>query len=297
MAYSFDSEGASERRSQYFEVWGSRSLYEDGWLAGMRNPRLPWEFDDGPIDFDDDGWELYHVAEDFSQARDLAADRPDKLEALRLQWYAEAERNNVLPLEGRRHGAAKGSRGVPPRRHFVFDRPVRRVPGWLAPDVGNRSHVIRARFVADGDVEGTIFSLGGRFGGYGLYVIDRRLVYAYNLFDLERSVIASTDPVPSGAVETEMRFEADERTPGTGGAVTLLINGSETGAGRLQRTTAYHYSTETVFNIGESFATPVIEDFEVPFRFTGRDLTVEFFLHPEAPDVSAERDRVLRAGD
>ncbi|WKN60854.1 arylsulfatase [Rhodococcus opacus] len=299
LAYTIEADGPSRRKRQYFEINAHRAIYEDGWLAGARHPRLPWQFDDevDATEAVDGSWELYHVEEDFTQSIDLAAAEPERLRELMQLWYAEAGRNSVLPIDGRMHAGSKGTRGLPSRKRFVYSGRVRRVPVWIAPNLLNRSHRISCRTtIQSPTAEGTLVNLGGRYGGYGLFLMNRHLVYAYNMVGESRYVVTSDVEVPDGDVCLTMTFTIDSPDPGSGGEVELRADDVLIGTGRIERTVPYHFALETMFNIGESFGTPVIETYQAPFHFTEQLHEVVIEVLSKSPDTSREvSDLVLSA--
>ena len=217
MAYTFDQPTApSARRTQYFEMMGNRAIYHDGWLACTTPMRPPWQ----QAEYTGDvitgyGWELYHVAEDFSQAVNLATKHPDKLQELQLLFYAEAAKYNVLPLD---HSTlARVDVAVRPsltrgRTEFTYSAGTTRIPEGAAPDVKNKSFRITADLVlAKSDENGVVVTQGGLFGGYALLFKAGRPVFHYNLLNVAHFEIAATDALTSGRHTVVLRLPVRRR--------------------------------------------------------------------------------------
>lgn len=274
LAYTFDGTSTEGRRkTQYFEMFGNRALYHDGWVAGARHGKLPWTMSGSAPDFDADVWELYNVEADFSQSKDLAAQEPKKLRELQDLFYAEAAKYNVLPLDDRLAERAdmelrpNYTRGI---NRFVFFPGTVRLPEGAAPNVKNRNHVIAAELeIPPSGAEGVIQAIGGATGGYTLFIQSGKLIYDYNWFGEEHFVVTSTELVPAGAVSLAMEFTADSNNPGTGGTTRLFINGKPAGEGRIEKTIPFRYTVQEGFDIGLDTVTPVSKLYQSPFKFTG----------------------------
>jgi arylsulfatase len=280
LVYSFDDPDAPEtHKAQYFEMFGNRAIYKDGWLAGARHG-LPWELQGRKDDFENDRWELYHVAEDFSQAHDLAAQYPDKLKALQAEFDKEARRNNVYPLSAglldNLHGGdgpslAKG------RSSFVYTAGSVRIPDATAPRLEGRAHRIVATVdIPPAGAEGVLVVHGGRFGGYSLYLKDGRLVYETNTLGRNRHVLTSTVPVPAGRVELGFEFQPDGNS-GKSGIGRLFVNGQPAGEAHLAGIGSLRAALTETFDVGEERGSVVSNAYAAPYRFTGtlEKLTVD----------------------
>jgi arylsulfatase len=242
MMYSFDDAQAAERhQTQYFEIFGNRGIYHRGWSAVTKH-RTPWQTTgDVGIAFDDDKWELYDGTKDATQARDLASTMPDKLHELQRLFLIEATRYNVLPLDDR-----------------SFERVLPEVSGKpslvegdkqvLLPGMGGFTelHVVNLRnkswsltaqvVVPDKGANGVILKIGGHAGGWSFYFKDGCPTYCYNLFGIERTYVRATRAVPAGEHQVRMEFAYDGGGIGKGGTVTLYIDGTESGSGRVEHT-------------------------------------------------------------
>ena len=175
MVYSFDDAKApSKRRTQYFEMFANRAIYSDGWVATTTPPVTPWDLFGKVPDVDDYQWELYHVAEDFSQAVNLAAKEPAKLRALQDLFWVEAAKYNVIPIDNsraERFDVATRPSLTRGRSVFTYYPGQIRIPEGAAPDTKNKSFKVAADVVIPADgAEGVIATQGGRFNGWGLYL-------------------------------------------------------------------------------------------------------------------------------
>jgi arylsulfatase A-like enzyme len=294
MAYTFDAANAgvpSRRRTQYFEIFGNRALYHDGWIASCRHGRLPWEWDTDP-NFADDPWELYDLTSDWSQSEDLAAQLPEKLREMQDLFMAEAARYDVLPLDDRFNERADLSNRpglFSGREHVTLYAGMVRLPEGSAPKFTNVHHSIRVTgTVPDGGAEGVLIALGGDTAGWSLYVKDGRVVYEYNWFSCERYRIVSSDPFPTGPFDVAMEFMPEGGTPGGPASVTLAINGERTGAGTVERQIVGRFSVESL-DVGMDCLSPVSDDYGPGkgFPFTGAIERVDITF----PNGQAEQSR------
>jgi arylsulfatase len=276
LAYTFPADNArssSRRYTQYFEIFGNRALYHDGWIACCRHGRLPWENADTG-DFTKDRWELYYVAEDFSESVDLAAKQPEKLRELQDLFMVEAARYNVLPLDDRfveRLDVSTRPSYFSGRSEVTFYPGMVRLPEGSAPKTHNISHTITIDAeVPPGGAEGVLVCLGGDTAGWSLYVKDRRLVYHYNWFDVERYEVVSDVPVPEGQVTLSMDFVNETPIPGGPATVRLGIAGKPVGEGRIARQVRGRFGVETL-DVGMDTLSPVSRAYadQLPFAFTG----------------------------
>jgi arylsulfatase len=284
MAYTFAAEHAAaptRRHTQYFEMFGNRALYHDGWMASCRHGRLPW-INFGSWDFAEDTWELYHVAEDFSQAVDVAEQHPDKLRELQDLFMAEAAKYNVLPLDDRFIERAD----VTLRPSYFYGRDtvtfypgMIRLPEGSAPKTHNVTHTITVDAeIPDGGAEGVLVCLGGDTAGWTLYVRDDgHLVYHYNWFDMERYEVVSDRPVPTGPVELRCEFINESEVPGGPATVSLLFGDEPVGRGKIDKQVRGRFSVESL-DIGVDALTAVDKayDHKQPYWFAGTINTVRF---------------------
>jgi arylsulfatase len=293
--YTLDDATAAERHTtQYFEMFGSRAMYKDGWWAASKPDRIPWDFSPETIgrfgpgsgwDPDRDcPWELYHLPEDFSQARDLAAEHPEKVEELRSLWWKEAERNRVLPLMA---GLALAYGILPPLptiTRFTFAGDVQNVQRGMIPRIYGRSYAIEAELVVpEHGAEGVIVANADFIGGFGLWVDHHgKLTHTYSLLGVETYKQVATEKLPTGDVTVRMLFEADEPKPGTGGKVTLYANDEQIGEGTIPRTVPLAFSSYSGMDVGRDngLVVDLAYESEAPYAFTGTVKRVVFDLKP-----------------
>jgi hypothetical protein len=224
-----------------------------------------------PIDGYD--WELYHVAEDFSEATNLADSNRDKLRELQRAFYIEAVKYDVLPLDNskvERLDVNNRPSNIRGRTDFTYYDGMVRIPEGSAPDLKNKSFGISAIVdIPEGGAEGVLMTQGGRFAGVGLYVLDGRPVFHYNNCGVERLTVAGEEMLAPGRHVVTVDFNYDGGGVGKGGEVTLTVDGEVAASGRLPRTIPYRVSLDETLDIGEDTGTPISEDYQVPFEFTG----------------------------
>lgn len=294
--YSFDDAHAPSRHvTQYYEMFAHRAIYHDGWRAV--NPH-PFGKPVVPEDLQPGKWELYHVAEDFSEVHNLAEREPRKLQEMIARWWAEAGRYNVLPLDGRgqeRLGERK-PQIAEEREHYTYYPGGQPIPEAVAVDVKNRSHTITAEVeIPDDGAEGVLIAMGSRFGGFSLFIKDRRLHYVHNYVGIQEYRITSTEEVPSGLTTLRYVFDYDGGPPGSGGTGKLYFNGRQVGEGRIERTVPITLSLAGEgLCCGWDSGEPVSSEYESPFRFTGRIRRVIVDVSGVPPrDLAAEMDVAL----
>jgi arylsulfatase len=298
--YTFDDPKAAERHTtQYFEMFGSRGMYKDGWWAASRPKRIPWDVSPetlkpfGPeADWDPDrdvGWELYNLAEDFTQAKNLAPEHPDKVKELQELWWREAERNRVLPLMA---GASVIYGILPPLptiTRFNFSGDVQNIQRGMIPRIQGRSYSIEAELkVPDGGAEGVIVANADFIGGFTLWVDDKGFLHhTYSFLGVETYKQISSERIPTGDVSVKMLFEADAPRPGTGGKVTLWANGKQIGEGRLEHTVPIAFTSYSGMDIGRDngLVADLPYEAKAPYAFTGTVKNVVFDLKPEQQEA------------
>ncbi|MEU6144383.1 arylsulfatase [Streptomyces sp. NPDC047081] len=266
-----DAEAPDPRDTQFYVMLGTRGIWHDGWHASALHPPAP----SGWSSFDDDVWELYRLREDRSEARDLAAEHPEKLAELKRLWAREAERYNGLPLDDRT-AAEIFSTPRPqlsaPRDRYVYYPDCADVPESVAVNIRGRSYTVAADVHIDTpEARGVLFAQGGRFGGHSLYLLDGRLHYVYNwLGRLEQKVVAP-DRIGVGEHILSAAFTAEDRTEEgiTSGTLVLRVDDGE--AGRLGiRTQPGMFSLDGEgLCVGRDSGQAVSDDYEAPFRFLG----------------------------
>ncbi len=296
MAYTFDKANAnapSTHTTQYFEMVGNRAIYHDGWIAATTPPAPPWELGTGKLPDLMNGykWELYNIAEDYSENNDLATREPDKLKDLQALFMTEAPKYNVFPLDN-----SGFSRLLTPRPSAVAGKTVftytgenAGIPVGNAPDILDKDYTISAEItVPKGGAEGMIVTLGGRFGGYGLYLYKGKPVFVYNLLDLERfrwegglfGHNLTGDALKPGRHTLVFDFKYDGPGPGKGGTGVFTVDGKELARKTIKHTIPLLMSIDETFDVGIDSRTPVDDDYQLPFRFTGNIDRLTFKLGP-----------------
>jgi arylsulfatase len=303
LAYTFNDAKAPDRHTtQYFELVGNRAIYHDGWVAATTPQRLPWVL--SATSFTPPElypWELYHVADDWTEAEDVATKYPEKLKELQKLWLAEAAKYNVLPLDNRlveRYFASRHPSTIDGVATFTFFPGDVRIPAAVAPDLRNRSFRITARVeIPPAGAEGMLVTNGGRFGGYGLYLQEGKLVYLYNVLDSARYKVATPEKIASGKHVLVLDFKYDGWGLGKGGTVTFLVDGKKAGQGHIERTTPLGGGFTETFDVGEDTGTPVDESYaaKLPFRFSGKLEKVTVELKPAK--LLAEDQKKLRKAE
>jgi len=269
MMYSFDNADAPNRKErQYYEMFGNRAIWSDGWKAvTLHANRMPWDVN-VVLPFDQDEWELYNVAEDFSESTNLAEEHPEKLAELVAMFDEEAWKYNVYPLYDdmiARLGAQQ-DRLFGDQTEFIYFSPgaVRIAEKSSAP-VKNRAHTIETRLDLDGDDEGVIVAVGGMTGGYTMFIKDHRLYYDYNFLDGVHYVLKSS-PLPKG--ETDLKFNFI-KTQAFGGTGELYVNGEKVDEVEMPQMHISTYSLAETFDVGRDTGTQVSDLYTGVFKFDG----------------------------
>jgi len=285
LVYSFNDATAKERHTtQYFEIFGNRAMYHDGWFARTIH-RAPWETRDLPP-LASDTWELYHAREDFSLSENVADQHPDKLNELKALFDRDAERYNVYPIDDRviertnaeiagRPDVMKGRTSL-----TLYDG----MNGMLENtfiNVKNRSKTITAELeIPKGGASGVILTQGGRFGGWSLYMKDGKPAYTYNFLGLSRYTVAAPKRLAPGKATVVLDFAYEGGGVGKGGEATLSVNGQQVAKGRIEKTQPNVFSADETADVGLDNQTPVAEGIGIgreETRFTGtiEKITVE----------------------
>jgi len=260
MAYTLAAPDEPSRKSvQYFEMLGHRGIYADGWKAVTRHqPGTP---------FDDDVWELYHVATDASECHDLAQEQPDRLQELVDLWWSEAEEHNVLPLDDRTvelFGTRFRERSPHPgNRRYTYRPPMAPLPAQVGPPLGGRSWEMAAEIDRPAGANGVLFATGTENSGLSLFVEDDHLVFDYNYFG-DHTVVVSDRPLPTGSSIVGVRFERANRQADA----TLVIDGEAAGAVHLGLLMSIMSSVGP--SVGYDHGSPVSDHYAAPNPFAGR---------------------------
>jgi arylsulfatase len=247
-------------------------MYADGWIASCRHGRLPWETS-GSSSFADDVWELYHFADDFSQAVDVAADEPERLRLLQDLFMADAARHNVMPLDDRfaeRLDVTLRPSYFAGRNHITFHTGMIRLPEGSGPKLVSTPVTITAAVEVDSDTEGVIFALGGDAGGWSLFAWDGKARFHYNYFALRRYDVVSPEPLKPGRHTIEVAITPESEQPGGPANVTMSIDGTQVGEVHLPEQIPQRCGTECI-DVGIDCVSPVCDDYGERglFPFTG----------------------------
>jgi arylsulfatase A-like enzyme len=303
MMYTWDGADAPGRRvTQYFEMFGSRAIYHDEWIASAPPVVAPWALSLAapPTDvMNDFKWELYNMGEDWSQAKDLAAKMPDKLRDMEQRFTMQAEKYQVFPLDDRTLPRFVGPKPsyTPGRTVFTYsgeltDVPFPGVAG--APNVLNKSYTITAEVeIPEGGAEGMLVTDGGRFAGYGFYLLKGRAVFTWNLLQLERVQWQGKEALAPGKHTLEFDWAYGGPGLGKGGTGTLKVDGKVVDSHPMPKSLPIGIGWVETFNVGVDTGTPVDDQaYQVPFRFTGKIDKLTMKLGPE--DLTpAEREMIF----
>ena len=278
MVYAFaDPTAPGRRHTQFFDIMASRGIYHDGWFASAVGPREPWVggIPKGAKDWSPltDKWELYNIDEDWSQANDLAAANPQKLEEMKDLFLIEATRNLNLPIGGGLWSTAMFHPEDAPASHlteWTFDGAMAGMPESAAPKLGKQDSLVSMEVNMPADAHGVLYALAGFSGGVTCYVKDGYLCYEFNLFEITRTKIKSTSSLPLG----KAKIEVESRLVGKIGGpmdVTLKVNGDVVGQGRVPQAMSLHFTSNATFDIGSDQDSPVSLDYYelAPFPFNG----------------------------
>jgi arylsulfatase len=290
MRYSFDGAAETDRHeTQYFEMFCNRGIYDQGWTAVTRHS-IPWLTAATLPPFDEDVWELYEPG-DWSQAHDLAAEMPEKLAELQQLWLAEARKYNVLPLDDRRierFNADLVGRPVLVKGNtqLLFGGMGRLTEGSVV-NVKNKSHAVTSEIVVpETGADGVIIAQGGAFAGWSLYTKDGRPKYCYNLLGLQRFTVEGDAAIPPGTHQVRMEFAYDGGGLAKGGVVTLYVDGTQVGEGRVAATVPMIFSGDETADVGRDTASPVSDDYNAESSvFTGTVNWVQIDLGEDAEDA------------
>jgi arylsulfatase len=282
-------------------MYGSRAIYKDGWWACSRLDKLPWDFSPATLsrfrpgsgyDPEQDPWELYYLPDDFSQAKDLAAENPEKLAELKELFWQEAEHNQVLPLLG---GLTVFFGILPPMEmvtRYSFAGDVQNVSTTVIPRIYGRSYSIEAELeVPEGGAEGVLCAFADFIGGFSLWVNEKgHLIHTYQFLGIDTYKQVSTEPIPTGDVTVKMLFEIDEPKPGAGGKVSLWANGKQIGEGTMPHSVAMLFTTYAGMDMGRDNGGVVDLEYEdrAPYAFTGKLKEVVFDLKPAPMEAEQE---------
>jgi arylsulfatase len=310
MMYTFDAKNAkadSTHRTQYFEMFADRAIYHDGWIASTKVIRPPWDNFSPKLGPDEYPWELYDLKNDWTQAEDVAAKHPDKLKELQTLFSTEAQKYQALPLDN-----SVVVRVITPRPSitagrnvFAWTRPLAGTPNGDAPSVLNTSYNFKAEVeIPPGGAEGMLITQGGRFGGYGFYVLKSKPVFLWNLVDLQRIRWEGPELAP-GKHTLEFDFKYDGLGAGTmafgdysglgkGGTGVLKVDGNAVSTQKMEHTIPFLLQFDESLDVGSDTLTGVNDaDYQPPFRFTGKIAKITLVV--DRPKLSPEDIKKLQA--
>jgi len=281
-----DARAPEHRTTQYFEIMGSRAIYHDGWMASTFGPRAPWAqggVDVSTWDPTEDVWELHHVAEDWSQSRNLAEQEPEQLDALKQLFLVEAARNQVLPIGGGLWAMIQPQyRPQSPLTEWTFAGAIERMPEFAGPRIGAIPNRITINADIPNNAEGVLYALGGYTAGLACYVQEGVLNFEYSFFLMDRMHLVADAPLPTGdcVIVVETKPAGGEFRFGGPMQVTISVNGSVVAEGEVPQTAAVAFTANDSFDIGADNGTPVSEAYfhEAPARFNGtiREVSVKY---------------------
>ena len=279
MLYSFDkAEARGVKKTQYFELMGSRGVYHDGWFAGTFGPKPPWDVGiSGVVNWEPEQevWELYNLDEDYSQSKDLAKENPGKLAELKTIFDKEATANLVYPIGASYYTAFYSPSEMPssPLSEWSFYEGQDRIPEAIAPKfVSGRSTLAVIDAEIDKEAEGVLFALGGTSSGFTVYMDKGLLKAEYNAMTLNRYKAASTSPIPTGKVKIEVKTQYDSKERLAPATLTLTVNGKEVAQTRIGRSVPAGHTASETFDVGKDLGSPVAMDYldRAPFAFSGK---------------------------
>jgi arylsulfatase len=279
MVYALgDAQAAGTRKTQFFDIMASRGIYHDGWFASAPGPREPWVggLPKGIKEWSPltDKWELYNLNEDWSQANDLAAKYPQKLEELKLLFLLESTKNKNLPIGGGLWSTAMFHPEDAPASaltEWTFDAPITRMPESAAPKLGKQDSLVSMEVDVPEDANGVLYALAGFSGGITCYVKDGFLCYEFNLFEIQRTKLKSKEKLPTGKVTIEVESKLAAKIGGPMD-IRLKVNGEEVAQGRVPAAMSLHFTSNATFDIGTDLDSPVSLDYfdQAPFKFNGK---------------------------
>ena len=288
MLYAARDKNADERHlTQYFEMFGNRAIYDNGWLARVVH-RVPWG--NAPLNtLQDDVWELYDTETDFSLTKNLAGEQPEKLKELQALFEKEAIANNVYPLDDRvyeRFNAVTAGRPdlMGDRTSLTLSHGMDGILENTFLNVKNRSKTIVADVNLQGSDSGVILAQGGKFGGWALYMNEGKPAYTYNYFGLERYTVESPNAIPNGGAEIKLVFDYDGNGTGKGGTASLFVDGQQVAQGRIEKTVPNVFSADESADVARDDATQVADlvfNDSHASEFTGYVKKVTITITPE----------------
>lgn len=258
-----------EKKIQYFEMLGNRAVWVDGWKATAFHGRMPWDTVTSNPDFQNDKWELFNLAEDFSEVNNLAAKFPEKLEEMKVIFDREAKKYNVYPLDDSTSNriASTYRSLVAGVTQFKYEPGDIRISEAASPPVKNKSHTVTADLnVPEGDADGVLVACGGRFGGYSLYVQGKRVHYVHNFLGQAMYGFSASEELPAGSVTVRFEFIRTGENQGKG---AIFYGDKLVGDANILRTVPKAFGIADTFDVGEDSGSPVTDAYESPFVYQG----------------------------
>jgi arylsulfatase len=298
MVYTFDKGNAtapSTRTTQYFEMVGNRAIYHDGWIAATTPPLAPWFLGLGKFPEVVNGytWELYNLADDFSENNDLATKNQDKLRNMQELFLVEAEKYHVFPLDNSFSARAATPRpsATAGKTVFTYSGESSGLPYSDAPDILNKSYTITAEVeLPQEGAEGMLVTMGGRFGGYGLYLVKGKPVFTYVQLTAERFRWEGSSSLTPGKHTIVFDFKYDGPGFGKGGAGVLSVDGKEVASKTIPYTIPFVITVGETFDVGIDTRMGVDDnDYLPPFRFNGKLAKVTINLKPEPMNAEDQK--------
>jgi arylsulfatase A-like enzyme len=313
LAYTFDKGNAktpSRHHTQYFEMMADRAIYHDGWIASTKVVRPPWKHFPPKVSIMNYPWELYNLKKDWTQADDVAAKYPGKLKQMQQLFMQEAKKYQVLPLDD-----SVVTRLITPkpsitagRNVFTWTRPLTGTPNGDAPSLLNTSYNFKAEVeIPQGGAEGMLITQGGRFGGYGFYLLKGKPVFLWNLVDLKRVRWEAPEALSPGKHTVEFDFKYEGLGPGTlafnnlsgigrGGTGVLKVDGKAVTTHKMEQTLPFILQWDESLDIGSDTLTGVDDaDYQPPFKFTGKIKKITLTIN--RPKLSPADIKELKAAE
>jgi arylsulfatase len=309
MMYTFDKQNEnapSTHTTQYFEMFGDRAIYHDGWIASTKVMRPPWVTVAKLPSVLDYPWELYDLNNDWTQTDDVAAKNPAKLKEMQALFWKEAEKYQVLPLD-----ASVATRLIAPRPSlsagrnvFTWAQPITGVPNGDAPSVLNTSYNFKAEVeIPQGGADGMLITQGGRFAGYGFYLLKSRPIFLWNLVDLSRVRWEGPELTPGKhVIEFDFKYDGlgaatmafgNYSGIGRGGTGVLKVDGNAVSTQKMEHTLPFILQWDESLDIGSDTGTPVNDaDYKIPFAFNGKIDKITLTI--DRPKLSLEDQKRLK---
>jgi arylsulfatase len=307
MLYTFDKANAnapSTRKTQYFEMIANRGIYNDGWYACTTPPHGPWILNAPLPPINDYKWELYNLTEDYTQANDLSAKMPDKLKQMQALFLQEAAKYQVLPLNNDTFARAVAPRpsSTAGKTDFTYTGVNAGIATANAPNTIGRSYTITADVdVPQGGGNGMIATIGGRWGGWGLYIVNGKPIFDYNMLILAHYRWVGQDALTAGKHNLVFDYTYDGPGIAKGGSGVLKVDGKVVATGKQANSIAFLEVADETFDVGVDLRTEInAKDYQVPFTFNGKIDRLAIHLGPMqlmAADQVKQSEAIARASD